>query len=151
MKRSLSVLFASGLLFLFTGCEVWLFLDDDDGSRSGIDVYADISVTGNSVFDDQRLAARLYRSQGVSWSPGDVVEGSLDSEILNETFKNVVTGQYVLVVWITPDGDQTPEDGNVGWNSAPFSYSQGQYRQFILNEEADWDDDSGSFVVDVPN
>jgi hypothetical protein len=44
MRRSLLVLFASGLLFLLTGCEVWLFLDDDDGNRSGIDVYADIST-----------------------------------------------------------------------------------------------------------
>ncbi|MFO7780109.1 MAG: hypothetical protein R6W94_00625 [Spirochaetia bacterium] len=147
MKRLAAIFALIAMALLFTGCEVWLFLADGGGGASGIDVYADISVTSNTVYDDQRLAARLYRFQGSSWSPAEVIEGDLGSDVINETFTDIATGEYILIVWITPDGDKVPEDGDTGWESSSFSYTSGGYRSFVLNDASDWGDEN----VNVPD
>lgn len=144
MKKILIIVAAVAVLVLFSGCELWLFVEGGGGVASGIGVYADISVAGVDVADTKELRALLFQKGGATFDPVQEKVGTAGSNIFQDTFKNVDTGTYKIVVYydslITDDSEDSPDWGTeTGFTSNEFFYQSGDYEGFVIDEAIQWD------------
>ena len=144
MKKLWMLLLVILIVPLLSGCEIWLFLEDGGGGASGIDVYADIRSNPNNIDDvlsGQYMTAALFREQGTNaYVRIETKKAEAGSEIIDASFSDVETDDYILVVWLDGDGDGDFNSSDYGFTSSPFFHPSGSYDQFILDSTGDWDD-----------
>jgi hypothetical protein len=136
MKKVVLLLAFGAVLVLFTGCDVWFFVQGG-GGESGIEVYADISPVVTDV--STTLRAELYQKSGNFVFIEEKV-GATGEEILQTKFSDKDSGTYKVVVWYDSDGEGDPDwSSEIGFTSNEFYYRAGDYQFFAIDEAGDWD------------
>jgi hypothetical protein len=140
MKKIIVLLTAAAVLVLFTGCDVWFFLEGGGDPSPGIYVYANYSSQG-SVDSDKYLYARVYQEN----ASGDFLleateQGQQGAEVLDVLFEGLNTDTYKVIVWYDSQKDQTPQTGGageVGYTSPSFFFRDSD-RVEVVVEDGDW-------------
>lgn len=146
MKKMLIIAATAAMLVLFSGCELWLFVEGGGGVSSGIGVYADVSVAGGgtSVDPGQELRALLFKKGSSTFNPVQEKVGDDGAEVLQATFKDVDSGTYKVVVYydsLTSGASDDSPDWNTetGYTSSEFFYQSGDYEGLVIDQASQWD------------